>query len=195
MPHVLVIEDHPLFRQAMVQLIRSTLAAETSLATDAEQGLQVLQGPTVVDLVVMDLGLPGTLKGRSAVEAVRQVRPGLPILVVSGSEEPEVVQAALAAGADAYLVKTASTEAFGLTLRQLVGSAAAEHPAQRLTERQREILALLCEGLSNKEIGRKLDLSDATVKMHMTAVLRGLGVSTRTQAVLAARQAGLDTAG
>jgi DNA-binding NarL/FixJ family response regulator len=191
MLQVLVIEDHPLFQQALVQLLRSTLGAEALLANDAEQGLATLRAQTDIELVVMDLGLPGALKGSAAVTAVRLAHPEMPILVVSGSDDPDTVQSALAAGADAYIIKTASMDAFGQTLRQLVGNGS-EVSQHRLTDRQREILRLLCEGLSNKEIGRKLDLSDATVKMHMTAVLRALGVSTRTQAALSARKLGLD---
>lgn len=193
MPQVLVIEDHPLFRQALVQVLRSTLGAEALLCGDAEEGLALLERTPDIDLVVMDLGLPGALRGCEAVRAVRRQSAQVPVLVMSGSDETDTMEATLAAGADAYLVKTASTDHLGQVLRQLLGRQA-DHSGPRLTERQRDILRLLCEGLSNKEIGRKLDLSDATVKMHMTAVLRALRVSTRTQALLAARQLGLDAA-
>ena len=190
MPQVLVIEDHPLFRQALVQVLRSALGAEAMLCGTAEEGLDQLARTPQIDLVVMDLGLPGALRGCEAVRAVRQAAQ-VPVLVMSGSDEADTMEETLAAGADAYLVKTASTDHLSQVLRQLLGGQA-ERRSPRLTDRQRDILRLLCEGLSNKEIGRKLDLSDATVKMHMTAVLRALGVSTRTQALLAARQLGLD---
>jgi two-component system, NarL family, nitrate/nitrite response regulator NarL len=189
--HALIIEDHPLFRQALSQLLRNTLGADIMLTADAEQGLTVLKENQTLNLVVMDLGLPGLLNGYAAVSAVRQQHATIPILVVSGSDDADTKQAVLDAGANAYLVKTATATVFENTLKQLVGHhATSSH--QRLTSRQREILLFLCEGLSNKEIGRKLKLSDATVKMHMTAVLRALGVHTRTQAVLSAKQLGLD---
>lgn len=192
MYRVLIVEDHPLFCQALVQVVRSILNADTCLVSSAEEGLAHLAGDTSWDLVIMDLGLPGELKGTQAVSSIRRCTD-VPILVVSGNEDPLTVRDALAVGANAYLAKTASTEMFAQTLRPLLGAREAPAPAHRLTGRQREILGLLCEGLSNKEIGRKLDLSDATVKMHMTAVLRAMGVSTRTQAALAARAQGLNT--
>lgn len=192
MYRVLIIEDHPLFCQALVQVVRSILNAEIGLVSSAEEGLAQLTEDPGWDLVIMDLGLPGALKGTQAVSSIRRCTD-VPILVVSGNEDPLAVRDALAVGANAYLAKTASTELFAQTLRPLLGARETRAPARRLTERQREILGLLCEGLSNKEIGRKLDLSDATVKMHMTAVLRTLGVSTRTQAALAARAQGLNT--
>ncbi len=192
MYRVLIVEDHPLFCQALVQVVRSLLNADTCLVGSAEDGLAHLASDADWDMVIMDLGLPGALKGTLAVSSIRG-RTDVPLLVVSGDDDPRTVREALAAGANAYLAKTASTEQFAQTLRQLLGERRLPAPARRLTERQREILGLLCEGLSNKEIGRKLDLSDATVKMHMTAVLRTLGVSTRTQAALAARAQGLNT--
>lgn len=195
MTHVLVIEDHPLFRNALVYLIRSSLNAELHLACTAEEGLSILANPEQpIAMVVMDMGLPGEIKGSEAVAAVRQARPAVPLLVVSGTADDHEIAAALAAGATAYVAKTSSTEEIDAALRRMVRTTDDRDAPMRLTDRQQEILRLLCDGLSNKEIGRKLALSDATVKMHMTAVLRALGVATRTQAVLAARSLGLDVA-
>lgn len=195
MTHVLVVEDHPLFRNALVYLIRSAFNAELHLASDAEEGLEILSNAELpISLVVMDMGLPGPIKGSEAVAAVRQARPSVPLLVVSGTADEHEIASALAAGANGYVSKTATTEEIDAALRSMVACTDERDTPRRLTDRQREILGLLCDGLSNKEIGRKLDLSDATVKMHMTAVLRALGVATRTQAVLAARSLGLDLA-
>ncbi len=190
MCRVLIVEDHPLFCQALVQVVRSILDADICLVASAEEALSQMANDSHWDMVIMDLGLPGQLKGPSAVSAIRG-RIDVPLLVVSGNDDPRTVREAMEAGANAYLTKTSSTEQFAQTLKELMGERKLTAQRRRLTDRQREILGLLCEGLSNKEIGRKLDLSDATVKMHMTAVLRALGVSTRTQAVLAARVQGL----
>lgn len=188
----LVIEDHPLFRNALVHLIRPVLDVELCLASTAEEGLEILEQEAEIRLVVMDLGLPGPLRSAAAVAAVRQARPDVPLLVVSGTEDAAGIEAALAAGANAYVSKAASANELSDALRKLAAVGGREVPKD-LTRRQHEILCLLCDGLSNKEIGRKLDLSDATVKMHMTAILRALGVLSRTQAVLIARSLGLDT--
>jgi DNA-binding NarL/FixJ family response regulator len=193
MTHVLVVEDHPLFRNALVYLIRSAFNAELHLACTAEEGLEILSDEELpIALVVMDMGLPGDIKGSEAVAAVRRARPTVPLLVVSGTADEHEIAAALAAGANGYVSKTSSTEEIDAALRRMVTCDEDRDAPKRLTDRQHEILRLLCDGLSNKEIGRKLTLSDATVKMHMTAVLRALGVATRTQAVLAARSLGLD---
>ncbi len=191
MTTVLIIEDHPLFLNALAHLTRSVLGVEPLLANSAEAGLQVIGENLDPDLIIMDMGLPGQLKGRDAVLAVRSACPGVPLLVVSGSEGLANMNDALGAGADGYASKTSSTTELADAIRRAAARSADPAPP-RLTDRQREILRLLCNGLSNKEIGRHLGLSDATVKMHMTAVLRSLGVATRTQAVLMARDLGLD---
>ena len=191
MVRVLIIEDHPLFRLALVQLLKGQ-GATVFLSDDVENSLQVLKEQRQFNLVVMDLGLPGALKGCEAVSAVRQACLSIPILVVSGRDDEHVEQEVLTAGANAFLVKTASPAAFEIKLRQLVGTWS-DLTQHRLTERQQVVLRFLCEGLSNKEIARQLDLSDATVKMHMTAILRALEVRTRTQAILTANELGLLT--
>ena len=193
MPVALIIEDHPLFSNALVHLTQSVLGTEPRLVKSAEAGLDALKEDTGIQLVIMDLGLPGILKGSEAVSAIRAARPNIFLLVVTGAEDPADLNAALAAGANACICKTAPTCELAEAIRQ---AAAKTHDckAPRLTERQHEVLRLLCNGLSNKEIGLRLNLSDATVKMHMTAILRSLNVATRTRAVLTARALGLDAA-
>lgn len=193
MTHVLVVEDHPLFRNALVYLIRSAFSAEVHLASTAEEGLAILSNDEPpIALVVMDMGLPGQLKGSEAIASVRRARPDVPLLIVSGTADEHEIAAALAAGANGYISKTSTNEEIDAALRRMVTPAEDRDTPKPLTERQQEILRLLCDGLTNKEIGRRLALSDATVKMHMTSILRSLGVATRTQAVLAARGLGLD---
>lgn len=189
MPTALIVEDHPLFRNALAHLARSVLGSEPRVAGSAEEGLRLhAECADAPALVILDLNLP-QLKGAAAIAAFREACPGVPLLVVSGSEDP-ADRALAEAGGARYVSKTASTEDLAAAIR----AALASHrlPAARLTQRQREILVLLCQGLSNKEIGRRLDLADPTVKMHMSSVLRALDVATRTQAVLVARSLGLD---
>jgi DNA-binding NarL/FixJ family response regulator len=190
----LIVEDHPLFRDALAQLARAVLGEPPLLADSAEAGLRLLSAAaqdmaSLPAVIVLDLNLPG-LRGVAAIAAFRTAVPGVPVLVVSGSDDPADRTAAEAAGAR-YVAKTAPTDILADALRQASDSPC--QPATRLTPRQREILILLCQGLSNKEIGRRLDLADPTVKMHMSSVLRALGVASRTQAVLVAKGLGLDS--
>jgi len=187
----LIIEDHPLFRNALVHLTRTVLGTEPKLAGNIEAGMQVLSEDKSVTLIIMDLGLPGALTGSLAVSKIHAAHPRIPLLVVSGSEDASDISAALAAGANAYVSKKSEIAQIADRIRQMAESTNNSKVTQ-LTERQHETLRLLCGGLSNKEIGRQLDLSDATVKMHITSIFRALDVVTRTQAVLVGRSLGLD---
>lgn len=194
----LVVDDHPLYRGALATLARSLFGADAvHEAGAAEAGLAVMTTP---DLVLLDFRLP-VLNGAEAVAAFRQRFPQAAIVVVSASEERREAQAAMRAGARAFVHKTESMEAIADVIRQVVGGAtvaprwvAEGAPASGgtdLTARQLEVLTMLCEGLSNKEIALRLGLALITVKMHVSAIFRSLGVVNRTQAALAARRLGL----
>ncbi|MGV3571443.1 MAG: response regulator [Ramlibacter sp.] len=194
----LVVDDHPLYRGALATLARSLFGADAvHEAGAAEAGLAVMTTP---DLVLLDFRLP-VLNGAEAVAAFRQRFPQAAIVVVSASEERREAQAAMRAGARAFVHKTESMEAIADVIRQVVGGAtvaprwvAEGAPAAGgtdLTARQLEVLTMLCEGLSNKEIALRLGLALITVKMHVSAIFRSLGVVNRTQAALAARRLGL----
>lgn len=187
----LIIEDHPLFGTALLHLAHSVLGVQPHLVSSAEAGLAAIDDHAGLGLVIMDLGLPGKLKGKEAVAAVRAACVDVPLLVVSGAEDAAEIEAALAAGAHAYISKRSSDKELADAIRQTTAQPSTGDLAHRLTERQQEILRLLCDGLANKEIADRLGISEATIKMHMTAVLRALGVASRTQAVLAARRLGL----
>ena len=155
--------------------------------------------------------MPG-MRGMSAIEEFGRRHPDVPVIVLSSSEDPVDVRRALAAGALGYIPKSTSSKNL-LSALQLVldgavyvppvvlnefapqppsnPTAPAPAPLARLTERQIEVLRLIEQGLSNKEIGLALNLSDKTVKVHVTAIFRALNVVTRTQAAREARAAGL----
>jgi len=148
------------------------------------------------------------MPGCSGVEAVARFRerfPALPVVVVSGASDPKVINAALDLGAMGFIPKSAPGEVLLQAVR-LVISGAIYVPVEalnapplppraaaglNLSPRQREVLDLLLKGLSNKLIARKLDISENTTKIHVSAVLDALGVATRTQAVIAASRLGL----
>ncbi|MRD47047.1 response regulator transcription factor [Caenimonas koreensis] len=201
---VLVVDDHPLFRRALVGLVQESPACgEVLAASSAEEGLQRLR-ESKVDLILLDLGLPGAA-GVDAISLFRRTS-NANIVVVSASEHRQEIAAATKAGAIAVVSKSVSME----TLKDVVHRALTDTlPEQKwirpvgslvlgdgvgrtLTVRQQEIATLLMEGHSNKEIGMRLSLAEITVKTHLTAIFRLLGVVNRTQAVVAIRRLGID---
>jgi DNA-binding NarL/FixJ family response regulator len=201
---VLVVDDHPLFRKALVSLVEETRACSTIVAAaSAEEGLQRLR-ENRVNLILLDLGLPGAA-GVDAITLFRRACDAT-ILVVSASEHRQEVAAATRAGASAVVSKSVSME----TLKDIIQRALCDSlPEQKwirpagslslgddvgrgLTVRQQEIATLLMDGHSNKEIGMRLGLAEITVKTHLTAIFRLLGVVNRTQAVVAIRRLGVD---
>jgi DNA-binding NarL/FixJ family response regulator len=201
----LIIEDHPLFRAALVHLVRATLPdIEPVAANSAEAGLKLGATLSNIRLILLDPGLPG-MNGAEAIAALCRALPAAELIAVSASEDRRDAMAALRAGAKVFVSKAVSTEILGeLLQRVLAGGVTApewitpqgantleDTPALALTTRQREILSLLAQGHSNKEIGLRLDLAEITVKTHVSAIFRVLNVANRTQAVLAARRLGL----
>jgi DNA-binding NarL/FixJ family response regulator len=201
---VLVVDDHPLFRKALVSLVEETGACSSVIAAaSAEEGLTRV-AETKVDLILLDLGLPGAA-GVDAISLFRRACDAN-IAVVSASEHRQEVAAAMRAGASVVVSKSVSMD----TLKDLVQRALTDSlPEQKwirpvgslslggdvgrgLTSRQQEIATLLMNGHSNKEIGMRLGLAEITVKTHLTAIFRLLGVVNRTQAVVAIRRLGVD---
>lgn len=201
----LIVEDHPLYRGALIHLMRAIVGESATLAAStAEEGLRLLDTLESLSVILLDLGLPG-LRGADAISAFRRKCPSAAIVVVSASEDRHETTAAIRAGAKVVLSKSVSMEVMTDVVRRLLSGAVSEpewitlggrnaidkESLLMLTPRQREILLLLTQGHSNKEIGLRLGLAEITVKMHVSAVFRALNVVNRTQAVLAASRFGL----
>ncbi|HTH80070.1 MAG TPA: response regulator transcription factor [Ramlibacter sp.] len=201
---VLVVDDHPLFRKALVNLVQETgVCSDVAAAASAEEGLQRLQQRDV-DLILLDLGLPGAA-GVDALSLLRGACSAV-IVVVSATEQRQEVAAVQRAGASAVVSKSVSMDALKeVVMQALAGTLPeqkwirpagsltfAEKVGRGLTVRQQEIATMLMEGHSNKEIGLRLGLAEITVKTHLTAIFRQLGVVNRTQAVIALRRLGID---
>jgi DNA-binding NarL/FixJ family response regulator len=201
---VLVVDDHPLFRKALVSLIEEAqICREVIGAASAEEGLARVR-ESKVDLILLDLGLPGAA-GVDAISLFRRACEAS-IVVVSASEHRQEVNSALRAGAGAVVSKSVSMDTLKDIVRQALSGSMPEQKWVRpagslslpddggrgLTLRQQEIATLLMEGYSNKEIGMRLGVAEITVKTHLTAIFRLLGVVNRTQAVVAIRRLGLD---
>ncbi len=197
---ILIIDDHPLFREGVGAVLRQwTPDAVLRHARDADEGL-VLASQDAYDMVLLDLNLPG-LGGISAIARLQKILPRAAIVVVSSSEDAADVRRSMDAGARGYLPKSSSAETIVNALQLILAGDPfvpafmlhAETPAApgALTLRQIDVLKLLCEGMPNKEIGRKLGMAEKTTKNHISAIFRSLKVVNRTQAVIAARRSGL----
>ncbi|UCE31647.1 MAG: response regulator transcription factor [Burkholderiales bacterium] len=208
---VLIIDDHALVRDGIATVIRSLDPdAEIGHAGTCAEGMAAAESAPW-DLVLLDLNLPDR-PGFHALEHFRSTYPEMPVAVVSGQEDRDTVVRALDLGAKAFLPKSSDTDRIraGLealldgrvflpesVLHERIGTApSAEASGDRskpwnLTERQLEVLALIVAGLPNKLIARRLDIADSTVKIHVSAILRELRVTSRTQAVIAVAKYGV----
>lgn len=207
----IVADDHPLFRAALKQALQAgnegvqieeADTMEATLARVAEHG--------DVDLVLLDLHMPGA-HGFSGLIQLRAQAPDVPVAVVSGSEEARVVRRAIDYGASGFIPKSASLNTIAEAIAEIMDgevwlpegmedvlgdgdeedSRFAEAIAS-LTPQQFRVLGMLTSGLLNKQIAYDLNVSEATVKAHVTAILRKLGVHSRTQAVIAAQRLEVD---
>jgi DNA-binding NarL/FixJ family response regulator len=214
---MLLVDDHTLVRRAVAGLLKSYIdGVEVSEAGGADEAIRLLSA-TPHDVALVDV----RLSGRDGLDLLREMRsawPDLPVIMLSSFDNGEYVKAALAEGAAGYLLKDTTPEdlvqAINVALsgsgnvlspravRNLFDEIAPEEEAPRtdvqvmeagLTKREVDVLELLAGGFTNREISRHLFLSEKTVKAHLAAVFRKLGVSNRTQAAMIAVSMGMGT--
>lgn len=209
-PTILVADDHPLFREALKGAVAKLLPqARLVESVDAESLFASAEAHPEADLLLLDLNMPGA-HGFSALVHLRGVQPQLPIIVVSAREEPSVVRRALEHGAAGFIPKSSDTATIGIAIAAVLDGGHWAPPqsddvrgvapeeadiAERireLTPQQFRVLGMLGSGLLNKQIAHAMGVSEATVKAHMTAILRKLGANNRTQAVLLAGRLAVD---
>jgi DNA-binding NarL/FixJ family response regulator len=210
---ILIVDDHAMVRQGIAALLEHAHPGTQVLqACDSAEGLALAARHDDVDAVFLDLSMPG-MDGMDALTAFGTLRPALPVIVLTAAEDQDVVRKAFAAGALGYVPKAAPSSTL-LSALELVLSGEVfvpglllqpstrplkpwNHPVGKspsigpLTARQAEVLRCLGEGLSNKAIGRRLGLSEKTVKAHVTAIFRALSATGRPEAIYVAREAGL----
>jgi two-component system nitrate/nitrite response regulator NarL len=208
----LVVDDHPVLRDGLAALI-GQVGNDTHVlqARDAAEAFDLLDQNEDVELVIVDLLMPG-MDGLAAIGEFGRKRPEMPVIVLSSSEDPQDARRALAEGALGYVPKSANPNtllaAIKLVLNGelyvpalILNDSGADPQRSRtvdprlqtplLTERQVDVLRLVSEGQSNKAIAHALDLSENTVKVHISAVFKALQVVNRTQAARAGRERGM----
>ncbi|OGA12933.1 MAG: hypothetical protein A3D95_00520 [Betaproteobacteria bacterium RIFCSPHIGHO2_12_FULL_69_13] len=198
MSRILIVDDHPLYREGMVGALKKELSdAEVLEAGSAEEGFALLEARHDVDMVLIDLRLPG-MDGFAALAQFGANHPSVARVLLSGYDEPDLARRAFDSGASAFIHKSMTVGEVARALRVVLdggvylpepGAAAPE--GSPLTLRQLEVLRLLGEGYTNKEIANALDITERTAKAHVAAIFEALGADNRTQAVVAAQRMGL----
>ncbi|MDX1435333.1 MAG: response regulator transcription factor [Anaerolineales bacterium] len=204
---ILVVDDHPLFRDGLISLLEAAGYEIVGQAEDGEAAITAVDKLNP-DLVLLDLKMPG-MDGITTLRRLKSTNAGLWVVVLTVSEDDADLFAAIEAGADGYLQKNLNATQFmdlleGLehgdaaitrktAARLMAGIARTPHTPKsdaHMTPREKEILALVAEGMTNRKIAQKLSVSENTVKYHLRNIMQKLGAQNRTEAVTIAIQSG-----
>ena len=207
---VLIVEDHPLFCDALSRTIRECLGiSDITTANSLGDALSKITDGVSPDIIILDLNLPD-VSGMDGLVRLKTTLPGTPVVVVSSLTDTKIITSVIRSGAAGFVSKDSPrqviSEAFETVWNGEIFTPADYSPPEdgvvelnetqqyisrlsELTPQQGRILQYICEGKLNKQIAFDLTISEATVKAHVTAILRKLGVHSRTQAVLVAQKA------
>jgi DNA-binding NarL/FixJ family response regulator len=199
-----IADDHPLFRGALKEAVGNLFSGARVFEAGGFEDLQVLlEREGDIDLVLLDLAMPG-VRGFSGLLYLRAQFPGVPVVIVSATEEADVIRRCMEFGASGFLPKTLGIDVMRAAIRRVLEGGVWTPPdidlttgpdddtrdlvtkLSTLTPQQVRVLMMLSGGLLNKQIAYELGVSEATVKAHVSAILQKLGVESRTQAVIAA---------
>lgn len=205
MIRVMVADDHGVVRAGLAQLLATFPDIElVGSASNGEEAVSLCSA-RAPDVVLMDLEMP-VLDGIEATKRIRAAQPDVAVVVLTSFSDRERIMSALDAGAAGYLLKDAEPQALARAIeaaargetpldpkaaRALLSARRAAPLADGLSDREREVLAMVAEGLPNKLIAQRLGISEKTVKAHLTSVYRQIGVTDRTQAALWAQRQGV----
>lgn len=202
---IMIVDDHAVLRDGL-KLIFS-LEEDISVISEAESGEDalVILKEKLPDLIIMDINLP-KLNGVEMTKQIKGTYPQVKVLILTMYKHDEYFMSAIKEGADGYLLKDAPSEQVVEAIRSLMSGEAVIHPAMtkkllnlhqqqnekkdinEMTDREKEVLACLVKGLSNKDIAKDLYISDKTVKIHVSKIFKKLNVKSRSQAVIHAIQ-------
>jgi DNA-binding NarL/FixJ family response regulator len=207
---LLVADDHPVVRDGLVAMLSTQ--PDFAVVGEAATGAEAVERAAALapDVILLDLEMPG-MDGVEALRQIRAARPDAPVIVFTAFDTDERIVSAVRAGAQGYLLKGAPRDELfkairvvsegGSLLQPVVASKLLQHMSQQateretsadsLTEREMEVLKLLAQGKTNKEIAAALVISERTVKFHVGSILSKLGAGNRTEAVTIAAQRGL----
>jgi len=195
---LMIVDDHTMVRRGLATILK--VFDDLQLVGEAETGEAAVQLCTEVipDVILMDMSLPG-MDGAMATRAIRKKLPQTQVIVLTSFKDGKLIKQALAAGAIGYLLKDVSADDLVQAIRSAHAGRATLSPeaaqslveaanlpptlGQDLTEREREVLALMIEGLNNVQIAGRLTVSPSTIKSHVSNILSKLGVASRTEAV------------
>ncbi|MCE8012033.1 response regulator [Billgrantia desiderata] len=205
---ILIADDHPLFREAIARVVGDGFPGSELLETaDLEATLAVTADEEDLDLILLDLNMPG-MSGLTGLLQLRNEAPTIPVAIISAEEDKNVMLQAVSCGAVGFLTKSSPKEQLIKAIAQILegniylpseimraSAARAHEPNERsisaeqletLTRKQIQVLERMTRGESNKMIAYNLNIAETTVKAHVSAILRKLGVSNRVQAILSA---------
>lgn len=208
---ILLADDHPLFREAIINVIQNSFpGCETLETEDLESALEIAQKEDELDLILLDLNMPG-MNGLNGLITLRNDLPTVPVVIVSAEEDKQIVLQAITYGAVGFITKSSPRDQMTDALKQILAGNVylpsdiirSSQPDNRRTQRKDEnqippellssltrrqllVLERMSKGESNKQIAYNLNIAETTVKAHVSAILRKLGVHNRIQAVLSA---------
>jgi DNA-binding NarL/FixJ family response regulator len=204
-----IADDHPMVRDALASALRGAYPDATlAFAGTLAETQAALAAAADIDLLILDLDMPG-MHGLAGLAGLRSAHPAVPVVIVSATTNPAAMRQAIEMGAVGFIPKLAPSERFREVIRAVLGGAVwlppeARDPAlapqdrdiaariARLTPQQHRVLWLMAEGKANKLIAYEMQISEPTVKAHVTEILRKLGATSRTQAVIAAQRLALE---
>lgn len=211
MANFLIADDHPLFREALIGALRTQFSELSIVESDSlESTMQQIESHDDLDLVLLDLHMPGSgdLYG---IIRIREDYPELPVAVISGSDQLDIISKVMGFGAMGFISKSSSSVQIAQAINNILEGdtwlpPGIENQIQalssddlnlanrvaKLTPQQYRVLYLLHEGMLNKQIAYELNVTEATIKAHITAIFKKLGINNRTQAVLLAEKLQLE---
>lgn len=201
---ILIADDHDLLRDTLVLFLENEGSMETTAVASFDEARARMEQDDAYDLVLLDYNMPG-MNGLEGMKTAIEMKEGQRVALISGEATKKIAEQALEAGAAGFVPKSLPAKSFVNAVKFMAmgeqyapldfmtaeDEAKSNPLAEKLTERELQVLEGLTQGLSNKEIARQLEIQEPTVKLHMKTLYRKVGAANRTQAALIAREAGL----